>query len=224
MFYVFSALTLSMAIFAREMVVFLKPFVVISLCFLYVVKAKKINYLVLLTMLLIMISEILTMKDFSKHFVGITIFLSIHYILDIVLLFKSLQKIRIRLKKIFTAQLIITMILIIYVVLSVAELIMPIPSVGENKVFLNVLIICFVLFIGCCYYIYLNSRTIVSYSLMVTASCFLISNILTALDKLYVSVEVFTIMSNLLQISGEFFLIKFFIEQHKLMPNGEDYF
>ncbi len=213
-----------MTVFAREMVIFFKPFVVLSLCFVYIVKAKNINYLVLFTMIMVMISEIFTMKDFSKYFGILVLFLSVHYVVNMVIIWRSLQKVKISLKKIFTTQLIITMILIIYVVLSVAELIMPIPSVSENKVFLNVLIICFVSFIGCCYYIYLNSRTVISYSLMVTASCFLISNILTALDKLYVSIEIFTIMSNILQISGEFFLIKFFIEQDKLEPNGNDYF
>ncbi len=222
MFYFFAALTLLMAIFERQMVIFCKPFVVLSLCFIYIVKTEKINFLVLFTMLLVMVSEILTMRDFSGYFGIIVIFLSIHYSVNMIILWKSLQKVKIKLKKIFTVQLMITMILITYVVLSVSELITP--AVHEHMVFLNVLIICFVLFIGLCYYIYLNSRTVISYSLMVAASCFLISNILTALDKLYISIDVFTVMSNLLQISGEFFLIKFFLEQHKLVSNEEDYF
>ncbi|MBQ4821181.1 hypothetical protein [Aquimarina sp. MMG016] len=114
------------------------------------------------------------------------------------------------------------MTLITYVLVTVANLISP--AVNEHSLVLNILVVFFAIFIGVCYYIYLNSKTVTSYSLMVAASCFLIVNIVTALHRLYVPLDVFPVITNLLQISGQFFLVKFFIEQHNLVPSGKDYF
>ncbi len=222
LFYLTGILTLIVSIFAEKLIIFFKPSVIISLCILYLIKAKRKNYLVIFTMLLIMVLEILTSKDFIRYFRILNILLSVYYILNIILLWKSLKKIKVQFKKIFTVQLIITMLLIMYVLFSVADLILP--QVYDHKFYLFVLIACFTSFIGLCYYIYLNSKTIISSSLMVAASCFLIVNIVTALDNLYVSLEVFVLIINLLQISGQFFLIKFFIEQQNLVPVNDDYF
>ncbi|GAA4274644.1 hypothetical protein GCM10022258_39400 [Aquimarina gracilis] len=114
------------------------------------------------------------------------------------------------------------MALIGYVLYSVVELIKP--QIREQSSFLAMLIVSFTAFIGVCYYIYLNSKTVVSYSLMVAASCFLISNIVTALNRFYIYLDVFTVITTVVQIFGQFFLIKFFIEQHELTPNEDDYF
>ncbi len=222
LFYLTGILTLIASVFAEKLIIFFKPSVIISLCILYFVKAEKKNYLVIFTMLLIMILEILTSKDFIRYFRILNILLSVYYILNIILLWKSLKKIKIQFKKIFTIQLMITMPLIMYVLFSVADLILP--QVYDHKYYLFILIACFTSFIGLCYYIYLNSKTIISSSLMVAASCFLIVNIVTALDNLYVSLDVFALIINLLQISGQFFLIKFFIEQQNLVPVNDDYF
>ncbi|MDY8138274.1 hypothetical protein U0D62_21795 [Aquimarina sp. 2201CG5-10] len=124
--------------------------------------------------------------------------------------------------KIFTFNLVITMALVIYILISVVKLILP--SVDSSMLYLIISTSSFLLFIGCCYYVYLNSKTLISYSLMVAASCFLIVNITSALNHLYVSLEIFLVIIRLLQISGQFFLVKFFIEQNDLIPNGEDYF
>lgn len=222
LFYLTGILTLIVSIFAEKLTIFFKPSVIVSLCILYLVKAKQKNYLVIFTMLLIMILEILTNKDFIRYFRVLNILLSVYYILNIILLWKSLKKIKVQFRKIFTVQLIITMLLIMYILFSVADLILP--QVDDHKFYLFILIACFTSFIALCYYIYLNSKTIISSSLMVAASCFLIVNIITALDKLYISLEVFTLIINLLQISGQFFLIKFFIEQQNLMAVSDDCF
>ncbi|WP_160114516.1 hypothetical protein [Aquimarina sp. AU474] len=222
LFYVTGLFFILISIFAQNLTIFFKPPVILALCLIYLVKVENRSALVLFTMLLILVSEVLSMKDFVGYFRVVNILLSLYYFLNIVLLWKSLKKIKIQFNKVFTIQLLIAMGLIVYVLISVARLILP--SVIEDKVFLVILILFFTLFVCSCYYIYLNSKTVVSSSLMVAASCFLIVNILTALYKLYVFLEVFVVIANLLQVFGQFFLIKFFIEQHKLVPNRKDYF
>ncbi len=222
LFYSTGLFFITTSIFAQHLSIFFKPPVILALCLIYLVKVKKRNALVLFTMMLILVSEVLSMKDFVRYFRVVNVLLSLYYFLNIILLWKSLKKIKIQFSKVFTVQLLITMGLIIYVLISVARLILP--SVIEDKVFLVILITFFTLFVCSCYYIYLNSKTVISSSLMVAASCFLIVNILTALYKLYVFLEVFVVIANLLQIFGQFFLVKFFIEQHKLVPNRKDYF
>jgi len=199
-----------------------KVLVIASVSFLYFVNAKKINYLVPCALLLILAAEILYVLDFKKYFRAINIIASVYYCLNMILLWESIQKVKIRLKRIFTLQLLITMALIVYVVYSVADMVSL--SVVKDRLYLNILIVLFVLFIGFCYYIYLNSRTIVSSSLMIAASCFLIVNILTILNKLYVHLDIFVVITNVLQFFGHCFLVKFFIEQHKLKPDSVEYF
>ncbi len=222
MFYCTAVLVFLITIFTKDLVIYFKPSVIIALALLYVVNAEHKNYLVVLSLFLILACEILFLQDYLGNFMLLHILLSAYYILNILLLWKSLSRIKIKLKKVFTLQLIISMLLIAYVLFSVAELILP--QVNDHILVLVMLIIFFALFIGVCYYIYLNSKTVVSYSLMVAASCFLIVNIVNALNKLYVSIEIFGFITTLLQMLGQFFLIKFFIEQHKLVPNEEDYF
>ncbi len=222
LFYTTGFLTMLAAIFAQDILIYFKPFVIITLGLLYLANTENKNYVVLTSLFLLLICEILFLQDYLGNFEILHVLLSIYYALNIGLLWKSLQLIKIKLKKIFTLQLLISMALIIYVLYSVAQLILP--RVDDHHVVLIMLIFFFSLFIGVCYYIYLNSKTIISYSLMVAASCFLIVNILAALNRLYVSIEVFSIINNLLQIFGQFFLVKFFIDQHKLLPNEEDYF
>ncbi|WP_298315424.1 hypothetical protein [uncultured Aquimarina sp.] len=220
--FISGALLLLTAVFKEEWLIYTKTLIVCSVSFFYVVEVEKINYLVLVALLLILSAEILSVIDFKKHFRVINILSSLYYILNMILLWKSLQKVKIQFKKIFTLQLAITMGLITYVVYSVADMISL--NVNDDQVYLNILIVLFILFIGFCYYIYLNSRTVVSSSLMIAASCFLIVNILTVLNKLYVYLDIFVVITNVLQVFGHYFLIKFFIEQKDLKPNNVEFF
>ncbi len=222
LFYFTGLLTLLASIFNSSMIIYFKPPVIIALGLLYIANAEHKNYLVLISLLLSLVCEVLFLRDYLGNFEILNILLSIYYALNIFILWKSLQLIKISLKKVFTLQLVISMVLIAYVLFSVAQLILP--RVNNHVLVLVMLIFCFALFIGVCYYIYLNSKTVVSYSLMVAASCFLIVNIVAALNRLYVSIDIFFVITTLLQIFGQFFLIKFFMEQHKLVANEEDYF
>ncbi|WP_299251545.1 hypothetical protein [uncultured Aquimarina sp.] len=220
--FISGVLLLLTSIFKEEWLIYAKPLVICSVSFFYVVGVDKINYLVLVALLLILSAEILSVIGFKKYFRVINVLGSLYYILNMILLWKSMQKVKIQLKKIFTLQLAITMGLIVYVVYSVADMISL--NISNDQVYLNVLIVLFIFFIGFCYYIYLNSKTVVSSSLMIAASCFLIVNILTVLNKLYVYLDVFVVITNVLQVFGHYFLIKFFIEQKDLKPNNVEFF
>ncbi|MFD2561774.1 hypothetical protein [Aquimarina rubra] len=220
--FISGAMLLLTAIFMEVWLIYSKTLVIISVCFLYLVEVKKINYLVPIALLLVLTSEILSVIDFKGYFRPINILMSFYYTLNLVLLWKSLQKVKIQLKKVFTVQLGITMGLIIYVVYSVADMISL--NIDNDQLYLNILIVLFILFIGFCYYIYLNSKTVVSSSLMIAASCFLIVNILTILNKLYIHLDIFVVITNVLQFFGHYFLIKFFIEQDNLKPDNVEFF
>ncbi len=222
LFYITGIVALLAAILTNNLVIYFKPAVVVALSILYLANAKYKSYLVVLSLLLILVCETLFLYDYIGNFKILHILLSIYYALNIVLLSKSLQVIKVRFDKIFTLQMLISMALILYVLVSVAKLILP--QVSDHAVVLIILIFFFALFIGVCYYIYLNSRTIISYSLMIAASCFLIVNIINALNGLYISLAIFPVITTILQIVGQYFLIKFFLEQYKLTPNSEDYF
>ncbi len=216
------ALLLLTSVFNHEWLIYSKTLVVCSVSFYYIVEVVRINYLVLVAMLLVLTAEILSVIDFKGYFRIINIVASIYYCLNMILLWESLQKVKIQIKKIFTLQLLITMGLIIYVVYSVADMISI--NVIDDQLYLNILIVFFISFIGFCYYIYLNSKTVVSSSLMIAASCFLIVNILTTLNKLYIYLDIFVVIINVLQLFGHYFLVKFFIEQKDLKPDNIEFF
>ncbi|WP_378172923.1 hypothetical protein [Aquimarina sp. SS2-1] len=220
--FISGATLLLTAIFMETWLVYSKSLVIISVCVFYLVEAQKIYYLVPVALLLVLSAEILSVIDFKRYFRIITIIMSCYYILNLLLLWKSMQKVKIQLKKIFTIQLWITMGLIVYVVYSVADMISI--DVNDDQLYLNILIVLFILFIGFCYYIYLNSKTVVSSSLMIAGSCFLIVNILTILNKLYIHLDIFVVITNVLQFFGHYFLIKFFIEQDNLKPDSLEFF
>lgn len=220
--YVSGVLLLMTTVFNESWLVYTKTLVVFSVFLIYISRVDKIQYLVILGLLFVLTSEILAVLDFKKYFRIINILMSLYYCFNILLLRKSLKRIRIQFKKIFTIQLLITMGLITYVIYSVADMISV--SILQDQLYLNVFIVLFILFIGLCYYIYLNSRTVISYSLMVAASSFLIVNIITVLNKLYIHLDVFVVFSNVLQVFGHYFLIKFFIEQNDLKPNTVEFF
>ncbi len=222
LFYTTGFLALLAVLFTDNLVIYFKPPVIISLCLLYIVNAKHKNYLVLFSLVLVLVCEVLFFYDYIGNFEMLHILLCAYYFLNIILLWKSLQIVKIRFKKVFTIQLVISMALIGYVLYAVAELIMP--QISNHSTVLTTMIFFFAVFVMVCYYIYLNSKTVVSYSLMVAASCFLIVNIITALNRFYIYLEVFPVITTVIQILGQFFLIKFFMEQHKLSPNNEDYF
>ncbi len=205
-----------------ELDLVLKPLFIIILSYIYILNSEKVNYFVLVSMLILMITKIFVLLDFGKYFKYITILYALHYIINIFLLWESVLLVKMQVKKFFTAQLLITMILIGYVLYSATNLI--IPSIVNDQVYLIVFVICFMLFISFCYYIYLNSKTVVSSSLMVAASCFLIVNTVMAVNEFYIQIQIFAIMASILQMFGEFFLIKFFTEQQHLSPYDEEYF
>ncbi|SEM11998.1 hypothetical protein SAMN04487910_4167 [Aquimarina amphilecti] len=220
--YISGAILLLTSIFNEPLLVYSKTLVIFSISFFYFVKVKRVNYLVIVALLLVLAAEVLSVIDFKKYFRIINILMSFYYCLNMMLLWKSLKKVKIQFKRIFTAQLAITMGLITYVVYSVADMISL--NVGEDQLYLNILIILFIFFIGFCYYIYLNSKTVVSSSLMIAASCFLIVNILTILNKMYVYLDIFVVITNVLQLFGHYFLVKFFVEQEDLKPDDVEFF
>lgn len=216
-----SLLTMLVGIFSHDLVNFTKPLTLIALMLYYVVHVDKINVVVLLSVVLILITEIFARLDFLAFFQQITFLISIYYMVISILLWKSLKKLKLTFKNVLSLQLVVTMSLILYLFYAVTKLILP-------KIFLYQwhllgVIVSFTIFLGVAYYIYLNSKAEVSYAIMIAASCFLIVNILTTLNELYVYVEIFYLIIVLLQLIGQFFLIRFFITQDKLKPNSDDF-
>ena len=103
-FYITSFAFVVISIFAQHLSVFFKPPVILTLCFIYLIKSRDKRVLVLLATLVVLIAEVLTMKDFIGYFRLLNVLLSVYYLLNIILLWGSLKKIKIKLNKVFTVQ------------------------------------------------------------------------------------------------------------------------
>jgi len=141
--------------------------------------------------------------------------LALYYVLNIILLSRSLSFVKIEWNSMLIMQLFVTMALLVYILYSVISLVLPL--VQDFQLYLMVLSICFALFLGVCYYIYIATRTILSAALMVAASCFLIVNVVTILNEIYMPLGIFAILTHVLQIVGQFFLIKFLMAEKKTL-------
>lgn len=215
LFYFFSILTFLASVFKYQAIVYVKPFVLLMLSVIYFSTVQKKDYLFLLSIILIMMAEILSVKDFSNFFPVINGVLALYYVLNIILLSRSLSFVKIEWNSMLIMQLFVTMTLLVYILYSVISLVLPL--VQDFQLYLMVLSICFTLFLGVCYYIYIATRTILSAALMVAASCFLIVNVVTILNEIYMPLGIFAILTHVLQIVGQFFLIKFLMAEKKTL-------
>ncbi|TYP72277.1 hypothetical protein [Aquimarina intermedia] len=221
LFLFLSLLTILAGVFSHDLVNYIKPITLLVLIGYYTIHVGKIDVFVIISILLILVTETYAHRNFLLFFEEITYLISLYYLVTTALLWKSLRKLKLTFKNVLSLQLVVTMSLILYLFYAVTNLILP--KISLYQWHLLGVIISFTIFLGVSYYIYLNSKAVVSHAIMVAASCFLIVNILTTLNELYVYVEVFYLIIILLQLLGQFFLIRFFITQDQLQPNTDDF-
>ncbi len=194
--------------------VYVKPVVPIALIVLYLRFIKKPDFLFPLSMLVITIINVFIYLDFEKYYTFIAILTAIFYVLCVLLLKKFITKRDIKLRLLLTPQVLLSILLIGYLIYSLIELVLPKISSSLKEV--TLVTITLLLFVTVCFFIYSANRFEKSIYLFIAACCTLFVDGLLTINELYYYNKVFTVLINITEVVGLYFLTIFFIETKPL--------
>ncbi|EZH72057.1 hypothetical protein ATO12_24270 [Aquimarina atlantica] len=196
--------------FDKWMLVYVKPIVPISLIILYQRFVKKTSLLFPLSMLVIAATDVFVYLDFARYFSIIAILIALFYTLCLFLLknFISIQEIK--LNRLISPQVIVSVFLIGYLIFSITKLVLPkiINSIGS----VILIVVSLLLFVTVCFFIYVANRYEKSIYLFIASCCTLFVDAFLAINELYYYSRLFTIMINIVEIAGLYFFTIFFVE------------
>lgn len=210
-FYIAFFIVICAAIFLDKWVlVYVKPLATLSLTILYLKSVKKIDVLFPASMIVILVTDFFTYVDFLKYFNVIAILITTFYILCILLLRRFIIKEDVKPKKIISAPLIISVVLIFYLIFSITQL--TLPTISDSLGYVMLIVLSMLAFSAFCFVIYVADRYEKSMYLFIAASCTLFVDALLAVNELYFYNRAFTVLINIAEILGIYFFAGFFIE------------
>ncbi len=196
--------------FDKWILIYVKPIVPILLIFLYQSLVKKTNFLFPISMLVIAVTDVFVYLDFVTYFPVIAILIALFYILCIFLLKNFISIKDIKLNRLISPQVIVSVLLIGYLVFSITGLVLPkiINFIGS----IILIIVSLLLFATVCFFIYVANRYEKSIYLFIASCCTLFVDAFIAINELYYYSRLFTTLINIVEITGLYFFTIFFVE------------
>ncbi len=204
----------------KWLLIYVKPFVPLSLVLLYLKSVKRIRFLFPLSMVIIAVTDILIYVDFVKYYILISILIALFYVLCIVMLKRYVNKKDVKLSMLFSPPVIISTLLIAYLIFSVTELVLP-KIINDIKATV-LIIVSALLFSGVSFFIYLSDRYEKSIYLFIATCCTLFVDFLLAINEFYFYNRVFTVLINIAEIGGIYFFVSFFIETKRIDSSSKE--
>lgn len=209
-FFSFAVVIFTAVFLEQEYLAYVKPSVVIALIFIYIKNVIKINFWYPISMLVLILSDSMIYIDFVKYFDYIAVVIIIYYAISTYLLRSYISFSDIRIKKIFSLPILISLMLIIYLIYSITNLILP--NLGDSIVSFFLILIALMFFVNACFLIYMVDKYKGSYNLLITAcSCFFV-NALLVINYFYFYSRVFTVLVNFTEIIALLFFVRFLID------------
>ncbi len=210
-FYLTFLIVIYVAIFLdKSLLIYVKPLAPLSLILLYIRFTKKINLAFPLCMIVIAVTDIFNYLNFIKYYSIIAVLISLFYALCLFLLKEYLAKDDIKLSRLTSPPVIVSVFLIGYLIFSITELAMPIVEGSLGSV--AMIVISLLLFVTASFFIYVADRYEKSIYLFIAACCTLFVDALLAINELYYYTRVFTVLINIAEIAGLYFFTFFLIE------------
>ncbi len=215
LFYVLFLLVVIISVFfEKKLLIYTKPLVSISLLILYVKHVEKIDLFFVISIFLILTTDIFIYIDFLKYYDIIAVLITLFYFFCILSLKKYIIRADIVLSKLASPPVIISVILIGYLIFSITELVLP--KIRDSVGAIVMIVISLVGFSGVSFFIYVADRYEKSIYLFVAACCTLFVDALLAINELYYYNRVFTTLINIAEIAGVYFFTSFFIETKEI--------
>jgi hypothetical protein len=161
-------------------------------------------------MLVIAVTDVFVYLDFVTYFPVIAILIALFYILCIFLLKNFISIKDIKLNRLISPQVIVSVLLIGYLVFSITGLVLPkiINFIGS----IILIIVSLLLFATVCFFIYVANRYEKSIYLFIASCCTLFVDAFIAINELYYYSRLFTTLINIVEITGLYFFTIFFVE------------
>lgn len=224
LFYFFYLMVIVTAFFfKKEVLVYVKPFTIISLAIIYITQVSKIEFLYILSLLIIVINDTLVYIDFVGYFDEVAITISIFYVICVFLLKDYIAFGDIKIKKHISFPVVISLVLIVYLTYSISELVLP--NLKQSLIpFFTVMLLLFC-FVTVCFSVYITDEYKGNFRLFISASCCLFTCALLLINFYYYYITVFIVLINIAEIAGHYFFMEFLIKAKKVDKNlaTEDY-
>ncbi len=210
-FYSSFLVVIIVAMFFNEgLLLYFKPMIPLSLILLYVNSVKKINFLFPVSLLVLAITNIFVSLDFVRYYDVIAILITSYYLLCVFLSREFISKQDIKLNKLTSPPVVISIILIVYVMFSIAEL--ALPKIKDSLAGVISALISMLLFSAISFFIYLSDKYEKAIFLFVAACCTLVVNALLGINELYYYSRIFTVLINIVETLGIYFFTRFLLE------------
>ncbi|MCK8522449.1 hypothetical protein M0D21_12765 [Aquimarina sp. D1M17] len=209
--------------FGNEELIILKPVSSLGLIWVYLENRKKVNALYPLIIIIIMVNDILILKDFEQYFKYVGILLTLYYLMCSYLLLPFISFSAIRSKEFLTPSVLISIVLILYLTFSIFTLSMP--NFEDSIGFAVAIIVSLFIYLACCFIIYLrNLHTYTHYLAIAGSSCILV-NAMLPIQEFYYNNSVFQAVIYSADIVAMLFFLKFLISGEVIKEkNGNSYF
>ncbi|WP_299187401.1 hypothetical protein [uncultured Aquimarina sp.] len=195
--------------YGNSVLIFIKPISSLTLIWIYFDNRKKVSVLYPLIIGIIIINDVLVLKDFDLYFEYISILLLLYYFLCSYLLLPFISLKDIKYKEMLSPSVVIGVLLVVYLALSIFNMTMPgfQDAIGYGVI----IVISLFYFLGCCFIIYLRNRYKYSYYLLIAASACVLVNALVPIQELYHNNIIFESIIYSVDIIAMLFYLKFLI-------------
>ncbi len=218
-YFSFFVLMIVASFFDKEILVYFKPLIPLTVAIIYIKSTNKINYFYLISLLFLTLGNIFIYNDFLKYFDLSCLFIIVFYFFNFLTLKPYWVLSDIKLSHLNSFPVIISFILIGYLTYSISSLIFPII---QNSILISATIfISFISFATICLFIYMADRYFGNFRLLVVSSCCLFVSALLPINEFYYYNRAFTIVINIADTLWMYFFLRFLIDVKINEPKHE---
>ena len=160
-------------------------------------------------MIVIMVNDVFVLTDFDRFFRYIGILLPLYYIMCSYLLKPYFSLKDMKYSDIFNLPTLIGVLLVVYLTISVFNLVMP--SLEDSIFFAILIIVTLFGYLGICFVIYLRNQFSHTNYLLLAAICCILVNTLVPIQELYYDNPFFTAVIYSVDVIAMFFYLQFLI-------------
>ena len=185
------------------------PFTIICIGLLYLTSAIKINYWYLLSLFIMLISDILIYTDFKSYFSIICILIGVYFLLNSLVLKRFVMRYKFQWNALLSLPLVIGTALIIYLIYAISELL--ISYVLKALPFVIFSLAGSITFTITSYLTYHVVKYDEKVSIMIVAGICIFIVALVPINELFFYNKVFTVLINLTHVLGLYIFMKFLV-------------
>ncbi len=211
LFYLSFIIVMVIAIFFdKKLLVFALPFTIICVGLLYLNSTIKVNYWYLLSLFLMLITDILIYMDFKSYFSIICALIGVFFLLSSLVLKKFVVLDKFHRGTLVSLPFLIGTALIIYLIYAISELLLP--HVLKALPFVIISLVGSVTFTITSYLVYHAVKYKDKVKIMIVAGLCIFIVALVPINELFYYNRVFTILINLTHVLSLYVFMKFLID------------